>query len=444
MNLHNTLTREKSEFRPMDARNVRLYACGPTVYDFAHIGNARMVVVFDVLFRTLRTAYGDAHVTYVRNITDIDDKIITAAAANGEAIGELTARTEKQFNADMAAIGCMMPTHTPRATEYVPQMLELIGKLIERGHAYEAEGHVLFSVPSMPNYGGLSRRNMEEMIAGARVDVAPYKRDAADFVLWKPSTNEQPGWDSPYGRGRPGWHIECSAMSTKYLGVDFDIHGGGADLMFPHHENEIAQSCCAAPGSHFAKMWVHNGFLTVNGEKMSKSLGNFVTVRDLLDKGVKGEVIRYALLSTHYRSPLDWTEKLLSDAEKTLDKWYRQVAPLGAGQGVDTTGIMEFNAALGDDMNLSRAFSVMHTASPEELRHMGDRLGLLQCTPQEWFAKEAVDAGEAAIIQQQVEARIAAKKVKNWAEADRIRGELKAQGIILEDKPDGSSDWRRG
>ena len=317
--LHNSATRRKEPFVPIDPHNIRIYVCGPTVYDRAHLGNARPVVVFDVLFRLLRHVFGSGHVTYVRNITDIDDKINARASETGRPIREITAQTAAWFLEDMAALGAMEPSHMPRATEYVPRMVEMIGKLIETGHAYEVQAHVLFAVESYPEYGRLSGRSVEDMIAGARVEVAPYKRNPMDFVLWKPSTPDLPGWDSPWGRGRPGWHIECSAMVHEILGDSFDIHGGGNDLQFPHHENEIAQSRCAHPEGAFARVWMHNEMLRVEGRKMAKSLGNFLTVRDLLDRGVSGEVIRFVLLSTHYRRPMDWTERKRQDAEKRID-----------------------------------------------------------------------------------------------------------------------------
>ncbi|MDA0240337.1 MAG: cysteine--tRNA ligase, partial [Proteobacteria bacterium] len=307
LKFYNTLSRQKEDFVPIDRSNVRFYACGPTVYDYAHIGNARMIIAFDVLFRLLRQTYGADHVTYVRNITDVDDKIINAAKESGEPIDVITTRTTEAFHADMASLNNLEPTVEPRATAHIPQMIVLIETLLERGHAYVQDGHVLFEVSSMPDYGKLSRNRRDEILDGARVEVAPYKKDGADFVLWKPSIEDQPGWDSPWGFGRPGWHLECSAMSSEYLGKTFDLHGGGRDLIFPHHENEIAQSCCAYPDEDFAKFWMHNGDLTVEGQKMSKSLGNVLLLRDLL-KTHHGETIRYAMLKTHYRSPLDWTE----------------------------------------------------------------------------------------------------------------------------------------
>ena len=320
--LYNTLTRRKELFQPIDAANVRIYVCGPTVYDYAHIGNARPVVVFDTLYRLLRRAYGAGHVTYVRNITDVEDKIIAAAAERGEAIAELTQRTTAIYHADMAALNALAPDHEPRATAFIGEMVAMIQTLIDRGHAYVAEGHVLFDVPSMPDYGELARRSQDDMIAGARVEVAPYKKHAADFVLWKPSDASQPGWPSPWGLGRPGWHIECSAMAEAKLGVTFDIHGGGIDLLFPHHENEIAQSRSAHDGAPLARVWMHNGFVQVNGEKMSKSLGNYFTVHELLEEGYRGEAIRLALLAAHYRQPVDFTRAGLAEASGQLDRFY--------------------------------------------------------------------------------------------------------------------------
>lgn len=446
LSLHNTMSRARETLTPIDPANVRLYACGPTVYDFAHIGNARMVVVFDVLFRTLRALYGDSHVTYVRNITDIDDKIINAAAANGETIADLTARTEKQFNEDMAALHCLPPTHTPRATEYVQQMLALIATLIAKGHAYEAEGHVLFNVPSMKNYGELSHRNRDDQIAGARVDVAPYKRDPADFVLWKPSAPEQPGWDSAYGRGRPGWHIECSAMSRALLGDNFDIHGGGLDLIFPHHENEIAQSCCASGLPQLANIWMHNGFVTVNGEKMSKSLGNFFTVHDLLQDW-DGEVIRYALLTAHYRQPLDFTPELLAQSKAALDKIY--LALRGIPATMDQPNILKKSGLL-DDLNTTEALTQIHywtgalnkgdTSAASKIRAAGALLGIAEQDSESWL--QSGKGLDAAAIDAKITARLAARAARDFAKADAIRNELAAGGIILEDSG-ATTAWRR-
>ena len=458
--IHNTLTRHKEAFVPLDPGHVRLYVCGPTVYDRAHIGNARPVVVFDVLYRVLRAVF--PQVTYVRNITDVDDKIIEAAARNGEAIGALTARTERDYHADMAALNTLPPDVEPRATQHIAQMVELIERLIKRGHAYVAEGHVLFHVPSMPDYGALSNRSRDEMIAGARVEVAPYKRDPGDFVMWKPSSDTQPGWDSPWGRGRPGWHIECSAMSRVHLGDTFDIHGGGADLVFPHHENEIAQSRCALGTAFMAKYWMHNGYLVVEGEKMSKSLGNFVTVRDLLSEGFPGEAIRLALMSAHYRQPLDFTRDGLSQAWETLNRFYRALRDAATALSVASFAPTDPSdavlAALKDDLNIPLALSILHEtatalnkAEPAEKAELAGQLlgaglllGLLHEDPDAWLKRGSGrgDGPSAEEIERLIADRIAARKAKDFAEADRIRDALKASGVILEDKPSGTI-WRR-
>jgi cysteinyl-tRNA synthetase len=443
--LYNTATRRKEAFQPIDPAHVRMYVCGPTVYDYAHIGNARPVVVFDVLARVLRRLF--PQVTYVRNITDVDDKIIAAADATGETIEAVTARTADAYHADMAALGALPPDVEPRATAHIAEMIAMIETLVSGGHAYAADGHVLFSVASDPGYGSLSHRNRDDMIAGARVEVAPYKRDPCDFVLWKPSTDVQPGWDSPWGRGRPGWHIECSAMSEKYLGVPFDIHGGGQDLIFPHHENEQAQSTCAHDGGEFARVWVHNGFVTVEGEKMSKSLGNFRTVHDLLDRH-PGEAIRFALLSTHYRQPLDWTEDGVRQARAVLDRWYRAAGDVAPGRVPDAV-----IAGLCDDLNVAPAIAEMHAladraiagdpAAAGDLKAAAGLLGLLGHDPDTWF-KGAGDDEESSAIEALIEARAAARKFRDFAEADRIRAELAGRGVVLEDRPDGTTDWRRG
>ncbi|MBN66603.1 MAG: cysteine--tRNA ligase [Rickettsiales bacterium] len=441
LQLHNTLKGERQTFTPIDADNVRMYVCGPTVYARPHIGNARSVVVYDVLFRLLRHMYGEEHVTYGRNITDVDDKINAAAIERGITIQDLTNEVTNQFHEDMGTLGCLRPSIEPKATEHIGEIIEMIERLIVQGHAYAAEGHVLFSVDSYEKYGELSRRTRDQMVAGARVEVAPYKKDPADFVLWKPADDEDDAsskFDSPWGVGRPGWHIECSAMSTRHLGNTFDIHGGGADLKFPHHENEIAQSCCANPDSQFARVWVHNGFLTVNGEKMSKSLGNFVTVRDLLDKGVKGEVIRYALLTSKYNEPLDWTEKLLADAQKRLDSLYRKLQDAPPDDGHDD----EVIEPLCNDLNTPLALAALNDAPAGRLRAMAAVLGLLQQNPEEWF-KGGSAGNDDAEIDAQIAARAEAKKNRDFAQADAIRDALKAQGIVLEDRPDGSTDWRR-
>ncbi len=438
--IYNSLTREKKPFQPLDAGNIRMYVCGPTVYDRAHLGNARAVVVYDVLYRVLQAVY--PKVTYVRNITDVDDKINAAAKTNGEPISALTERTLKQFHDDMGALNCLNPSHEPRATNHIPDMVAMIEKLIANNHAYESAGHVLYSVRTNPEYGILSGRKAEEQEAGARVAVESYKRDAGDFVLWKPAdANDDASsiFDSPWGKGRPGWHIECSAMSHKLLGADFDIHGGGADLKFPHHENEIAQATCAHKGSHYAKYWVHNGFLTVNGEKMSKSLGNFTTVRELLDKGIKGEVIRYALLSTHYSKPLDWSEKLLDDSKKAMDKFYKAAltpTPFPRGEG---QAILE---ALKDDFNTPKAIALLHE-NPALIPQAAQLLGLFHENPKDWFMKPEVNAEEAVKIQALIDARNDAKANKNFAEADKLRAEIVALGVTIMDRPGGITEWRK-
>jgi cysteinyl-tRNA synthetase len=435
--LSNTLSRQVEEFVPYDANHVRMYVCGPTVYARPHIGNARSVVVYDMLARLLRHDF--PKLTYARNITDVDDKINAAAVERGISIQQLTEETTQQFHADMNALGCELPDIEPRATTHIAEMIALIQSLIDGGYAYAAEGHVLFRVQKDAGYGKLSRRSVDDMVAGARVEVAPYKEYAGDFVLWKPASEKDDAsskFESPWGVGRPGWHIECSAMASKHLGVNFDIHGGGADLMFPHHENEIAQSTCGNPGSHYAKYWVHNGFLTVNGEKMSKSLGNFITVKNLLDKGVKGEDIRFALLSTRYNEPLNWTEKLLDDSGKVLNRLYRATAEEATG-GQVSPAILE---ALRDDLNTPRALALLQEIKdPATLKASGQFLGLLTQTSQERFQG---DDSDALWIDVQIEARNAAKKARNFAEADAIRDTLKAQGIILEDSASGTT-WRR-
>ncbi|MBN8544475.1 MAG: cysteine--tRNA ligase [Alphaproteobacteria bacterium] len=432
--LSNSLTRQVEAFAPYDPKHIKLYVCGPTVYARPHIGNARSVVVYDVLYRLLKHEF--PNVTYVRNITDVDDKINAAAVERGITIQALTQEITSQFHEDMAALGCLRPSMEPKATEHIAQMITMIESLIAKGHAYVAEGHVLFAVQTNPNYGCLSRRSVDDMVAGARVEVAPYKKYAGDFVLWKPaSEKDDPSskFESPWGIGRPGWHIECSAMSHTHLGADFDIHGGGADLMFPHHENEIAQSTCAHPESHFAKYWVHNGFLTVEGEKMSKSLGNFITVHDLLQKGVKGEVIRFALMLTRYNEPLDWSEKLLGDAQKVMDRLYRQDAPAG-GKADD-----EVLEALRDNLNTPKALARLQTLTGSTLKATANMLGLLQMDAQAWFQGEGEDT---LWIEVQIEARNAAKKARDFATSDAIREMLKAKGIVLEDSATGTT-WRR-
>ena len=443
ISIYNTVTRSKEPFKPIDPKNVRLYACGPTVYDFAHIGNGRTAVTFDLVFRVLRHAFGEDHVTYVRNITDIDDKIIGRAQSTGRTIAEVTAETAKAYQDDMLAVGALAPTHEPRATAFVVQMVEMIGALVERGNAYEAEGHVLFEVGTFDQYGALSGRSLDDMIAGARVEVAPYKKNAMDFVLWKPSEEGQPGWDSPWGKGRPGWHIECSAMSAELLGQTFDIHGGGTDLTFPHHENEVAQSTCVHGGATMARFWMHGGYLQVNGEKMSKSLGNFITVHDLL-KDWPGEAIRLHLLMTHYRQPLNWTIDGIKEAKTVLDRWYRLIGDTAPSADVPASVL----AAVYDDFNTPKAIAEMHAAGssgPDGISGLvaaGRLLGLFRHSAEEWARWTAQDqvVDEAAILTM-IEARNAARKSKDFAEADRLRDELKDMGVVIEDGPDGTT-WR--
>ena len=436
--LWNTKTRKKEAFVPLDSANVRMYACGPTVYDRAHIGNARPAVVFDLLFRLLRRVYGPDCVAYVRNITDIDDKINARAAelaAGGdgrpavELIREITDRTIAWYHEDLKALRVLEPTHEPRATEYVPQMISLIGTLLEKGHAYESHGHVLFSVASYSGYGSLARRSIDEMKAGARVEVAPYKKQALDFVLWKPSGPDQPGWSSPWGRGRPGWHIECSAMSLELLGKTFDIHAGGIDLAFPHHENEAAQSMCAHPREEFARVWLHIGFLQVDGMKMAKSLGNFFTVKDLLDQGLSGEVLRFVLLSTQYRQPLDWTSRKVAEAESVLRRWRSQVEDAQPGEGD-----AEFLDALADDLNTPRAIARMH-----ELSAKGEIAALKAAT--ELLGVAPVERREAdpAVIAELLRARQAARKSKAYEMSDFMRELMSEAGVKVRDAKPGCS-----
>jgi len=459
LKLHNTLTGTKDDFVPLDPNRVTLYVCGPTVYNYVHIGNARPVVAFDVLYRLLSRLYPE--VVYARNITDIDDKIITACAETGEPMTTLTERFTDAFRDDMAALNTLRPDIVPKATDHIGEMTAMIETLIAKGHAYEADGHVLFAVESMPDYGKLSGRNLEDMRAGARVEVADYKRHPGDFVLWKPSSDDQPGWDSPWGRGRPGWHIECSAMIHKHLGDVIDIHGGGQDLIFPHHENEIAQGCCAH-GTEYVRYWMHNGYINIDGEKMSKSLGNFRLVRDLLAK-FPGEVLRFALLSSHYRSPLNFSAELLEQAESSLDSLY--YALLGRGETVDADPNYRLPedhpvlTALLDDLNTSEGISALHAiaarlnkaaldekpALKAELQAAARLLGLLEADPSAWFQdKKAGDDGlDNATIDQLVAERTQAKKDKNFARADEIRDQLKDAGIQLEDTREGTR-WTRG
>lgn len=444
--LTNTGTRSKERFAPIDPQDVRMYLCGPTVYDRAHLGNARPVVVFDVLYRLLRHVYGEDRVTYVRNFTDVDDKINASALARQQAgdprpleelIRERTEETIGWYHADMDALGALRPDHEPRATDYIPQMISMIEALIAKGHAYAAEGHVLFDVRSFPAYGRLSGRSVDDMIAGARVEVAPFKRDPMDFVLWKPSSDEEPGWESPWGRGRPGWHIECSAMSAALLGESFDIHGGGIDLQFPHHENEIAQSCCAHPHEDFARVWLHNEMLQVEGKKMSKSLGNFFTVRDLLDQGIPGEVIRYVFLMTHYRKPMDWTAEKVAEATKALDTLYEVVGEAAPDRSQAPNP--EVVAALADDLNSSAALHALirqagairpgDTAAAAGLKHSAGLLGLLPMTGEEWRRLKSGGIDLSGLGARLQELRIAAKASKDFTAVDALKSALLAAGV---------------
>ncbi len=438
--LHDSGQQKRRVFRPADPSRVTMYVCGPTVYARAHIGNARPVVVFDLLFRVLRHLYGEGAVVYARNITDIDDKILTAASDSGRSPAEITAETTRWFHEDVARLGALDPTHEPRATEYIEQMVALVDRLVGQGMAYQAEGHVLFSTGDYNSYGTLSRRPREDQIAGARVEVAPYKRDPADFVLWKPSAEDQPGWESPWGRGRPGWHIECSAMSRDILGETFDIHAGGIDLLFPHHENECAQSLGAYPDAEFARYWLHNGHLKVEGEKMAKSLGNFVTIDEAL-RGHPGEVVRFALLSTHYRQPIDWSERKLQEANAVLTDWHRLVEGVEeeAKTAEPPAGVWE---ALLDDLNTPRAFAELH-----RLSRAGDAAGLLAGASMmgllagpigEWARAVSVSREDARRIESLVARRDEARAARNYAQADAIRDRLLAAGIEIRDGAEGS------
>jgi len=460
LRLYDTLTKEKRPFAPLDPKNVRMYVCGPTVYDFAHIGNARPVIVFDVLFRLLRHVYGAGQVTYVRNITDVDDKINDRAARDfpglplNEAIRKVTEQTEKQFHDDADALGCLRPTVEPRATEHIAEMRDIIERLVQGGFAYVAEDHVLFSPQAMnsansvlPRYGALANRSLDEMIAGARVDVAPYKRDATDFVLWKPSKPGEPSWPSPSGikaQGRPGWHIECSAMAWKHLGEQFDIHGGGIDLVFPHHENELAQSTCAFHADRMANVWMHNGFLQVESEKMSKSLGNFITIRDSLADW-PGEVLRLNMLKTHYRSPIDWTSKNLEESAKTLDDWYAIAADVKSDRPSDAV-----IAALSDDLNTPQMIASLHglrnAAASGNERDRGEfaatlrLLGFLSESAAEWKGRKQQASGvDAKQIDGLISDRAAARARKDFRESDRIRDELAAMGVVIKDSKEGTT-----
>ncbi|AFC71896.1 cysteinyl-tRNA synthetase [Rickettsia rhipicephali str. 3-7-female6-CWPP] len=452
--LYNTLSRTKEVFNPQDQANVKMYVCGPTVYDNPHIGNGRSGVVYDLLYRIVIKIFGEKTVKYVRNITNVDDKIIDRAELLGVTIDELTDKVTKEFHKNMAYLGCMLPSIEPKATKHTDVMIAIIERLIAKEYAYVADNHVYFDVLSAPNYTELSNRNLEEMFEGVHVENSKAKKNPQDFVLWKPAKQNEPAnmnFESPWGLGRPGWHIECSAMSYKYLGENFDIHGGGVDLIFPHHTNEIAQSRCAFPSSTYAKYWVHNGFLTVNGEKMSKSLGNFITIRDLMDKQIQGEVVRLFLLSSHYRRPLDYNDKAIEDAKKTLDYWYRAIENINV-QKIDLPH--DFMQSLLDDMNTPLAVKIINDyakgvfiSKTEEERQLNasaiitcaNFIGLMNKTPHEWF-NSGVDE---LYINEFVNKRLEAKKQKNWLLADQIRNQLLEEKVILEDQPDGTTIWRK-
>ena len=453
--LHNTLKQRKVEFKPIDENNVRMYVCGPTVYDKAHLGNAKTPVVYDVLYRLLCYVYGKEHVTYVSNITDVDDKILNKHKETGKPIREITEQTYNWYIEDMAKLNVLAPNYRPRATEYINEMIVLVEKLLEQKHAYISENQVLFDVDSMPSYGTLSGRSMKEMLAGARIEVADYKKNPADFILWKPSDADQPGWNSPWGYGRPGWHLECSAMSSKLLGNDFDIHGGGSDLIFPHHENELAQSCGAYPGTGFAHYWVHTGMLMINGVKMSKSLGNFYTVDEILDKH-PAEALRLLFLTTHYHQPFNFTFEGLQQAKAILDKFYNALQKNKDVPTIDIEPDSRIIEALADDLNTPLALSYLHeivndlnkAESEEERSRLKSllvksayMLGLLYNEPESWFKGEGND-DEAAEIESLIAKRAEAKKNKDWATADAIRNELKDKGIVLEDSPTGTT-WKK-
>ena len=453
--LNNTLKQKKVPFEPIDSSNVRMYVCGPTVYDRAHLGNAKTSVVFDVLYRVLCAVYGKNHVTYVSNITDVDDKILNKHKETGKPIREITEQTLNWYLEDMAKLNVLAPNYRPRATEYIEEMIELVKRLLENKHAYLSQGHVLFDVESMPGYGFLSGRSMKEMLAGARIEVADYKKNPADFVLWKPSDPDQPGWNSPWGYGRPGWHLECSAMSSKLLGTDFDIHGGGSDLIFPHHENECAQSLSAFEGSHFAHYWVHAGMLMVDGVKMSKSLGNFHTVQEIVSK-YPPEALRLLFLTTHYHQPFNFTFAGLEQSKAILDKFYNTLLKTADCPKVQAEPNQKVLDALADDLNTPLALSILHElltalnkaeTTEEKARLRAEFLasatlmGLLYQEPESWF-KGAGATNEDAEIEAQIAARQEAKKAKNFALADQIRDELKQKGIILEDSPSGTT-WKR-
>lgn len=457
LKLTNTSSNKLDFFEPIDNKNVRIYVCGPTVYDTPHIGNARALVVYDILYRILIGLYGKECVTYVRNITDIDDKIIERAKERNITTNSLTDEVIELFKKDTNYLNCLPPTHEPKATETLEEIIKIIEKLIENGSAYFNNNHVYFRTHSYKDYGKLAGKDLENLLQGARVEIDKNKEDPTDFVLWKP-TKEEDGdnwYDSPWGKGRPGWHIECSAMSYKFLGEDFDIHGGGADLMFPHHTNEIAQSCCAFPGSKFARYWVHNGFLTSGGEKMSKSLGNFITIKDMRERGINGEIIRLLLLNSHYRSPLDYNEKALYDATETMNYLYRTISldPHAIKNPLSFLELPEeFKNSILDDLNIHKAFSYMleiaktinksENLEPNLIQRLyscGFMIGFFNQSPDQWFSKDNKNADK---IEELLSLRKIAKESKNWAEADKIRGEIDKLGAVIEDNPDGTSSWR--
>tara|TARA_B100000579_G_scaffold367024_1_gene327181 strand:+ start:1331 stop:2689 length:1359 start_codon:yes stop_codon:yes gene_type:complete len=446
LNFFNTLTNKKEKFSPISNNKVGMYVCGPTVYDFPHIGNARPLVVFDVLFRLLKSLYGKNKVTYVRNITDIDDKIIASSKKNKKSIKELTETITKSFHEDCVYLNCLNPTFEPKATEHIKEMINMVSNLLKNKHAYENKKHVYFSVSSFKNYGKLSNKNSEQLIAGSRVEVSKYKKDPLDFVLWKPSDDEDPGWDSPWGRGRPGWHLECSVMSEKFLGKQFDIHGGGLDLVFPHHENEIAQSCCANKNEKFANYWLHNGFVTFDKEKMSKSIGNIVTINKLR-QNVNGQVVRLALLSSHYKQPLDWNEKLINESQNTLDKWYTQFEKINVEELKD-----DVLKPLQEDLNTPKYIAKLHSLFEESVNGNKSsrvkflsackQIGLLEEDKHSWenFKKLKVKVDE-NFIAQKIKDRNEARKKGDYKLADTLRKELEDKGVIIEDNQDKTT-WK--
>ncbi|MEM9302348.1 MAG: cysteine--tRNA ligase [Pseudomonadota bacterium] len=459
LRLYNTLTRAKDTFEPLDPNRVTVYVCGPTVYNYAHIGNARPPVVFDILFRLLQHLY--PQVAYARNITDIDDKIMKKAEDEGETIETIALRYADAYREDVRALNVLDPTIEPHATQHIDGMIRMMQTLIDGGFAYASEGHVLFDVTAYDTYGHLSGRSLDEMVAGARVEVADYKRHPGDFILWKPSTPEQPGWESPWGRGRPGWHLECSVMAEEHLGETIDIHGGGIDLVFPHHENEVAQSCCAHGGKPLARYWMHNGFLTMEADKMSKSIGNVVLIRELREQ-YRGEVLRLVLMTAHYRQPLDWSRNVVMQSRRTLDRGYRCLHELRTVEAADVAPPPALVEALEDDLNTPRALSVVsdlvgqanRATDDDERAHLkglllasGQLLGLYQANPEAWLKGEVAEGADEGVDTSSIDAllaeRQAAREARDFATADRIRDELAAQGITIEDRPDGTAEWRK-